>query len=155
MTSEAVAPDGTRWTVRRRWLARARDETLWGRFRRRFRRTGRQVADGADAADGLLDVGGDGIVTAIALVLAVLVILFFAIPLVVAIADLLGLLLLTLLGAATRVVGWRPWTIEASADDGPSRSWRIVGWRASGEMCRRVAGAIEHGLDLPPQPPSA
>jgi hypothetical protein len=59
------------------------------------------------------------------------------------------LVLLLVLGVAARIAFRRPWVVEAT-DAGPLRhTWRIVGWRASGEKVEEIAGLLAHGHPLP------
>lgn len=147
MAEEIVDPQGRRWVVRRRWMPRLGAETLWGRFRRRLRRTFDRVADGADVDPGCAEVLGEGIVVAVLMIAAALLLFFVFVPLLVAVVDVLLLLLLTVVGATARVLFRRPWTIEAAADDGTTRQWRVVGWRASGERCGHIGQRLQVGLD--------
>jgi hypothetical protein len=140
-------PQGRRWVVRRRWMPRLGAETLWGRFRRRTRRTFDRVADGADVDPGCAELLGEGIVAAVVVIVVALVLFFVVVPLLVAIVDVLILLVLAAAGAATRVLFRRPWTVEATADDGTTRQWRVVGWRASGERCVQIGQRLQAGLD--------
>lgn len=147
-----LAPDGRRWVVRRRWLPRLGSETLWGRFHRRFRQSVRRAGDAADLDPGCLEIVGEGIVAAIAIVVVVLVALFVAIPLLVALVDVLILLVLAILGVVARVVLRRPWLVEARADDGTVLQWKVVGWRASDEWRTRIRDLLEAGVALPSAP---
>jgi hypothetical protein len=124
-----------------------------------------EASDPGCAVDALEDVF---IVVAIVAVLVVLALV--GLPLVLAIVDLVVLIVLTVLGIGARIVFRRPWVVEAwslvpvpvDGRDGaawPSDSatrelrrhtWRIVGWRASGEMVDAVANALAHGNPLPP-----
>jgi hypothetical protein len=147
MAESVVDPQGRRWVVRRRWMPRLGVETLWGRFRRRFRRVFDRVGDAADVDPGCAEVLGEGIAVALVVIIVVLALFFVVIPLLVAIVDVLILLLLTVAGAAARVLFRRPWTVEASADDGTTLRWRVVGWRSSGEQCVRIGQRLQAGLD--------
>ena len=138
---------GRRWVVRRRWMPRLGADTLWGRFRRRLRRTFDRVADGADLDPGCGELLGEGIAVALVVIAVALLLFFVVIPVLVAIVDVLILLLLAGAGALSRILFRRPWTVEATADDGSVLRWRIVGWRASGERCAQVARRLEAGLD--------
>lgn len=72
------------------------------------------------------------------------------------------------LGVAARVLFRRPWVVEARSaeplppettdawsSDAPvpavrRHTWRVVGWRASGEQVEAVAKALAHGHPVPP-----
>jgi hypothetical protein len=146
-SASIVAPDGRRWKVRRRWAPRLGKESAWGRFRHRVGRTARRTGDVVGGGDpGCLDVFGEGILIALAIVAAVLIVLFVLVPLIVAVVDLVFVLLVALLGVVVRIVFRRPWTVEAVADDGERHTWRIVGWRDSGEQITRAAEQLAAGL---------
>jgi hypothetical protein len=150
-STTVVAPDGRRWKVRRRWAPRLGAESAWGRFRRRVSRTARRTGDLADAPTGCLDVFGEGIAIAVAVIAVTLIVVFVILPLVVAVVDLVFVLLLALLGILARIAFRRPWTVDATADDGEAHTWRIVGWRASGDQVTRAAEHLAAGL-APPAP---
>lgn len=140
---------GMRWRVRRRWAPQLLGtESLGRRFRRRFSRVARRTADGADfAPDGCLDVVGEGFVAAIAVLLVVLLVLFVGVPLLFALGELVLVLLAAAAGAVARIVFRHPWTVDALADDGTHRTWRVVGWRAAGAARHVVADALAAGVE--------
>lgn len=142
-----VAPDGRRWVVRRRWLPRLGAENVWGRFHRRFRQTARRAGDAADA--GCLADIGEGVVAAIVVVVGLLLLIFVLLPLLIAVLDLLVILALAMLSVAGRVLLRRPWTVEASSDDGPSLRWKVVGWRASTAKIDEVSDQLAAGIRPP------
>jgi hypothetical protein len=148
--SDVVDGTGKRWVVRRRWALRLGAETLFGRFRRRVRGTGRRagrLTDGLDVGDGCIDI--EAVLIVIVVIAVVLVAVFFVIPLLVALIDLLVLLLLTVVGVLARVVFRRPWTVEARGEDGVLYHWKVVGWRASGERRDEIAEMLAAGI-IPP-----
>lgn len=154
MAKRTVAtPTGHEWTVRRLWAPRFRGETITGRVWRRLRGTGRRTGSGlADAASnpGCGADLFDELAIVIGVVVVVLVIAFVVVPLLVVVVDLLLLLLLTVLGLVARVVFRRPWVVEALGPDDLCLTWRIVGWRASGEAVDFIADALAHGAPPPP-----
>ena len=104
----------------------------------------------ADADPGCLELLGEGVVVAIAIVVAVLFLIFVGLPLLFALLDLVLIILLALLGTVARVVFRRPWTIEARPDgSGLGIEWRVVGWRASRAFIREVERRLESGEALP------
>jgi len=148
-----TAPDGSRWRVRRRWLAHPLP---------RLRRRRRAEGDREDAFDwsdplALVDSGGDllpavgvAIVVAVALALVVLVVL----PLLGLALELVVLLGLLGAGLFSRVVLRRPWIVEAVRldDGGPSATYPVVGWRRSRRAIRELAEAIAAtGVPAPPR----
>jgi len=143
-----TTPSGETWRVRRLWVPRMRGETLWSRVKRRIRRS-RRVSEWSDLGEGcVFDL--DDLLILVALVVALVVLVFLVVPLLLVVVDLLFLLLLLLLGVAARIVFRRPWVVEAT-DSGPLRhTWRIVGWRASGEKVDEIANLLAHGHPLPP-----
>ena len=143
-----TTPAGETWRVRRLWVPRMRGETLWSRAWRRIRPTGRRLGEVADAGDGcFLDI--EEVVIVVAIVIAVLLLAFVVVPLLLVLLDVMALLLLLVLGVAARIAFRRPWVIEAT-DAGPYRhTWRVVGWRASGEKVDEIADLLAHGHPLP------
>lgn len=149
-----TAPDGARWRVRRVWAPRLGTETVWGRLRRRMRKgrrfMGRRAADAADVPDpGCLSDAADELALVLVAVVVLVFLFFVGIPFVLAIIDLALFVVLTLLGIGARVVFRRPWLVEARGPDGQRVTWRVVGWRDSGETVDAAANALTHGLALP------
>ena len=162
-----TTPAGERWRVGRVWAPRLGGETLWARLRRRTR-IGRSLARGAGEAGDpgcLLDAASDAF-WVLVIVIVVTVLVLVGVPLVLALVDIVVLAVLTLLGIAARVLFRRPWVVDArstaappaATDAGPSdapvlavrrHTWRVVGWRASGEQVEHVANALAHGNPLP------
>lgn len=139
------------WTVRRRWVPRLGRETLWGRFQRRFRRVVHRVTEGAEVADpGCLELLGEGVAVAVAVILGILLLAFVVIPLLVAVVDVLIVLLLGVLGILARILLRRPWVVEARTAGERTVFWRVVGWRASGDERDRVAEWIAATGTVPP-----
>jgi hypothetical protein len=151
MAEQVEGPDGRSWAVMRRWVPRLPGETLWGRFRRRFGRSSRRMRDWdgvADVADLASSGGGDGIAGVLAMIglaIAAVLLVVLVLPLLLALVEVMILALLALVAVGARILLRRPWTVEAVADDGALRTWRIVGWRNSGEHVRRVADQIRTG----------
>lgn len=114
----------------------------------------RRTGDAADADPGCLDIVGEGIVGAIAVLVVILVLLFVLLPLLVAVVDLAIVLLLAIVGLAGRILFRRPWTVEAQASDRSCLVWRVVGWRASGDHVERVAEQLAVGVAPPGGSPS-
>ena len=141
-----TAPDGRTWLVRRRWVPRLGAESLGGRLRRRF---GRTVKRGEHVDLGWLELFGEHLAVLAAAIAIGLVLVFFVVPLLVALVDVLILLLLALLGLLARIALRRPWIVEARSADGTELRWRVVGWGASGEHCDEVALLLQSGVTPP------
>lgn len=92
---------------------------------------------------------------AVALILFAVALVYVVVPLLVALVDLLILILVALLGALTRVLFRRPWTVEARAADGTTQHWRVTGWRASHERCIEIAQRLQAGIEPDPSPGAA
>lgn len=158
---EVQGPDGLRWVVRRRWAPRLRDQTIWERIRSRYKKMIRRTGDAAgDVPDpGCIGDLFDDLVPALIVLVAVVVVgavlFFFLIPMLLILMDLILLLLLTVLGILGKIVFRRPWTIEASCDNGDRRMWKVVGWRASGAHLQDVAQHLEAGIPFPGSEPTA
>ncbi|HEU4703853.1 MAG TPA: hypothetical protein VFS37_15340, partial [Conexibacter sp.] len=116
-----TAPDGTRWRVRRRWLNRPAPKP-WTRWRRK----GRRMDDGSEAAGWGLDalMGADSIAGLVAVVAAIAALVLLVIALLLLLGVVFELALFAFVvgsGLFGRVVLRRPWTIEAVNVDDPGR----------------------------------
>lgn len=152
MTGRTVAtPDGETWRVRRVWAPRLGDESIWARLRRRTR-LGRGLLRGVgESGDpGCLVDALDDLILVLVIVIVVAFAFLVGIPLLLALLDLVALVLLTVLGIAARMVFRRPWIVEAEGPAGRRVTWRVVGWRASGETVDAAADALVRGIPLPP-----
>ena len=146
---KAEEPKADTWVVRRRWIPRLGADTLWARFWRRFRKARRKAGDLADADPGCLEIFGEGILVAIAFIVAVLLMLFVAGPLLVALVDVVILLLLAVLGLIARVLFRRPWLIEAHKPGTDALRWRVVGWGPSSQKVEEVRQSLAADV-IPP-----
>jgi len=151
VAGSAKGQSGQNWVVRRRWAPRLGQDTAFGRLRRRMRalrRRARGLGEGIDAVpDGCVDV--EALVIAVVVVVVVVLAVFFVIPFLVALVDLVVVLLLALLGVMARVVFRRPWVVDARADDGTVLTWKVVGWRASGQRRDEIAQMLAAGITPP------
>jgi hypothetical protein len=121
-------------------------ESLWTRFRRRVARVAKRMGD---FAPDLLGVGGDSILVALLVIVVSLLLVFVGIPVLIAILDLAIVLLVATVGIVARLLFRRPWIIEAVSDDGTTRAWRVVGWRASSRMLTDIEQGLRIGLGPP------
>lgn len=151
VAGSAEGQSGQNWVVRRRWTPRLGPDTVFGRLRRRFRavrRRAKGLGEGIDVVpDGCVDL--ESLLIGVVLIVVVLLAIFFVIPLLVTLVDLVIVLLLALLGVVARIVLRRPWTIEARADDGTVLTWKVVGWRASGQRRVEIAEMLAAGITPP------
>ncbi|HYV14529.1 MAG TPA: hypothetical protein VE972_00725 [Conexibacter sp.] len=156
----AIAPDGARWRVRRRWSNRPLPRP-W----RRWLRRDRESADGSGWGAGWTDPldacsGADDFLAGIALALAAAVVVallaFVILPLLGIAFELAVALALFGSGILGRVFLGRPWTIEAVNLDrvGETGTFAVKGWRRSRRMILDLAGAIQ-ASGLPAQMPQA
>ncbi|WP_196189136.1 hypothetical protein [Conexibacter sp. W3-3-2] len=138
-------PQGTRWTVGRRWSEgfelprwRGRDPGL----------------DGFDAAGSLADAGPLAILGAIlALIAIALLIVFVAVPLLLFGAELVIVLVVVLAGLAGRLVLGHPWLVQARTGGRVVEQRRIAGWGASLAAVAELREAVAAGrLRVPPAP---
>lgn len=137
MGRTVTAPDGTRWRVGRRWLP----------WEPRLREPVDVPDPGALEAVGCIDEL-PAIAAAFVAVVAFVVFVVFVLPLFVALAELLLLGLLVVLGVVVRLVFRRPWIVDAvRADRGERLSWKVVGWRRSGEVVDAVAAQLSFGQE--------
>ena len=133
-----VDPEGRTWRVRRRWVHRS---VGWRS----------ELVDPFDVAPPdvrVLDVDDDlGVLAVVGIVItslaALAVFVFFVVPAVVFLVELLLVVLAIVLGAFGRVLFRRPWTVEARVKGtNQGREWKVVGWRASGELVEQVAERV-------------
>ncbi|MDQ3108147.1 MAG: hypothetical protein M3Q68_10135, partial [Actinomycetota bacterium] len=124
---EVVDPQGRTWKVRRRWVHRS---VRW-----------RGARDLPDAGIPGLDFLDDelGIFAVIGLVITSIAVvalgIFFVIPAVIFMIELVLVVLALLLGGVARLLLRRPWTVEARIKGtNEGREWKVVGWRASGDL---------------------
>jgi len=140
LARRVVAPDGTRWTVRRRWVHAP--------VRPRWR--GTRDADAFNLADLGGDLGDSGILGAIAAIIAIVVlaafVAFVLLPLAILLVEVLLFVLLAGLGLFGRVLLRRPWKIEARADDGRRTVREVAGWRDSRDAIAQLAADAERGV---------
>lgn len=142
--------------MRRLWAPRLREQNLWVRIRSRYKRIVHRTGEAADVPDpGCAGDLFDDLAVVLILIVIVAVLFFFVVPLLLIVVDLILLLLLTVLGVLGKVVFRRPWTIEASCDNGDRRMWKVVGWRASGAHLQDVAQHLEAGIPFPGSEPTA
>lgn len=161
MARTVTTPAGDVWRVRRLWAPRLQGESLLARAWRRMGRA-RRVGRGIGESDpGCFMDFSDGLVVGLLVIAAVLLLIFFVIPLLAALVDVVILVVLTLLGIVARVLFRRPWVIEATTPARPRHTWRVIGWRASGEAVDDIADALAHGhpppagYELSPRPGTA
>lgn len=131
-----VDPDGRTWRVKRKWLSRS---VPWrGPL---GPREGLDLVDGADLVGEGADLPIVGVVFLIvAVVLLVAGGVALLLPALVFAVELLLVLLLLLAGTIARVLFRRPWTVEARLKGTKQgREWKVVGWRASGELVDTMA----------------
>lgn len=134
-----AAPDGTRWRVGRRWVARRLPR--WRRVR---------IGDGAVETLGLPDVSGpDDLVTWLAILVGGLVVAVVLIPLLLFGLELVLVGVLLAAGILARALLGRPWVVQALGEDGRALTWQVSGWRRSALAIEQVAASLAAGLDPP------
>jgi hypothetical protein len=136
MAERVTGPDGSAWTVRRRWWSGGR-RPRWRRYR-----LGRFTA--GDVVEG----AGEGLAVGLvflAFAAVVLTLLWFVFPLAIFLVELV----IAGLALTGRLLARRPWIVEAVADGWRTHRWEVTGWRASGRHVELVAGQLAGGLPLP------
>jgi hypothetical protein len=104
--------------------------------------------DGIDVGDGCVDIDELWVLVA---AIAVFLLLFFIVPPVVLIGiDLLWMGGVFLLGAISRFVLGRPWTIEAVGPDDERRAWQVKGYRGAGQLRDTLQAEFDAGLNPHP-----
>ena len=135
-----TAPDGTKWTLGRRWLPR------WKQLARV------DPGSGPDLPDGGFDDDTGIFATIFLAIFAVIATIFLVLVLfnVVAIAIELMLFIVALLaGLFSRVVLRRPWTVYAKSKRATLER-HAVGWRGSRAQLDDMSSALRSGLDPAP-----
>jgi hypothetical protein len=141
-------PDGTVWTVRRRWIPHREGKGVSQRFRNR--RTKPEL-DGLDLPFSFAsDLEGLAIVLGLIVVFVALLILGW--PLLLLGIDLAWLAIVGVFGVIGRVVLRRPWRVEATSDT-DRHDWYVQGFRAAGRLRDDLGNQYRHGHQpLPPTP---
>jgi hypothetical protein len=142
-TRRVTTPEGQSWLVCRRW------------YTGRMASWSDRVRATADAGSGVGDVasvfdGGDIVDGIIVAVLAIAVLLIL-VPILLFGIELIIVGIALAVGLVGRFVFRQPWAVQALPIDGDSeaRTWKIVGWRSSGEFVNEVALDLERGNGLP------
>lgn len=114
-----------------------------GKWRRRWRRAG----DSFTIPDPPIDDPGC-LLALLAVVVAAVLAWFVVLPLLFLFVDVAVVVLIALVGAATRVLFRRPWKIVAHTDGPPpgSHAWGVIGFRASGAAPALIARELERGV---------
>ena len=164
MTTRVVSTlDGSEWRIRRRWLphregagVRARVDT---HRRRRAKERAERAGDGphrwfdiVDVGDGFLHGGWVMLVIAGSLALVLLTVTFGG-PVLLLGIDLAWFIAVLVVGAFSRFVLRRPWSVEAVAADNTRREWKVKGYRDAGRLRDALAGEFSRGLDPHPDDP--
>jgi hypothetical protein len=155
--------DGSEWRIRRRWLPHRDGAGVRARFgthrRQRAEKRAERGDDGphkwfdvVDVGDGFLEGGWVMVVIAGTLVLVVLTVSFGG-PLLLLGIDLAWFVAVLVVGAFSRLVLRRPWSVEAVAEDGTRREWKVKGYRDAGRLRDALAGEFSRGLDPRPDDP--
>lgn len=138
--TQVHAPDGTVWTVRRRWIPHREGRGIRARLKQRTKRS----LDALDIPD--FDIDAEAIAIVLVLVVALVVALLFGWPIFLIGIDLAWLLLVAIFGTIGRVVLRRPWRVEAVSTD-VRHDWFVPGFRAAGRLRDDLADQYRHGAD--------
>jgi hypothetical protein len=139
-TRRVSTPDGVVWSVRRRWLPHREGKGVVQRFRKHSKPN---AGDFADLPLGIGD-GAAGLVVALVIGIALVLLLVFGWPVILLGIDLVWLLLVGVLGVIGRIVLRRPWRVEAVSRT-ERRSWFVKGYRAAGRERDEIARRFQHG----------
>jgi hypothetical protein len=148
------APDGRSWVVRCRWMPRVGAGTAWSRLSRRSRRSTKHAETVGDVSLFSAFIVDDFAVVVRWVVIVVVATLLIVVSAFAAVVEIALLVLLLLIGILTRVLLDRPWTIEATPDEGESLTWQAMGWRASTERLNQIAALLQSGITPPPDGPA-
>jgi hypothetical protein len=143
------APDGRSWVVRRRWMPRVGAGTAWSRLNRRSRRSTKHAETVGDVSLFSAFVVDDFAVVVRWVVIVVVATLLIVVSAFAAVVEIALLAILLLIGILTRILLDRPWTIEATPDEGEALKWQATGWRASTERLDQIATLLESGITPP------
>ncbi len=136
-------PNGTAWTVRRRWVPHRERRGVRDRWRRRPDTDG--LSDGLTVAGDFAEIPVVGIVAAVIGGLLFVVLMAIWLPFaVLLVIDLVWLAVVLVGGAFARVVFRRPWRVEARSPE-EIRVWHVRGYRAAGEQRDAIARQLQHG----------
>jgi hypothetical protein len=138
-----TTPNGTDWTVRRRWVPVEVSDRIGHRWRRRPK------ADGLGDSLELLDAGADipivGVVAAgIGVVVFLVVLVIWFPPLILIGFEIVLFVVLFIGGVFARFVLRRPWRVEARSG-AERRHWFVQGFRAAGRHRDEIARRLRHG----------
>ena len=147
-------PDGRSWVVRRRWMPRLGTGTAWGRLRRRSRRSTKHADTAGDVSMVSAFLVDDFAVVVRWVVIVVVATVLIVVSAFAAVVEIGLLVLLVLIGILSRVLLDRPWTIEATPDEGEPLTWQASGWRSSAERLHQIATLLESGITPPPDAPA-
>ncbi len=92
---------------------------------------------------------GEAILVFIVAIVVVLFLIFFGIPFLIALGELLIVLALAVAGLVGRVLFRRPWTVDAVSPDGEHTMWSVVGWGASGAARQFIADRLASAGTVP------
>ena len=141
-----TAPDSRRWTVRRVILPRIPHFDEFGRGR------APQDGPGADPWWSGLDPtpaidAWPGLFVVVLAIAVLAAIIFFVLPVLFFVLDVVVVLALAAVGIVARVLFRRPWKIVASTDAGigEAHAWAVVGTRASARAVDAVARQLLMG----------
>jgi hypothetical protein len=147
-------PDGRAWVVRRRWTPRAGAGSAWSRLRRRSRQSTKHAEMAGDVSLYSAFVVDDFAVVVRWIVIVVVATVLIVVSAFAAVVEIALLVLLVLVGILTRFLLDRPWTIEATPDDGEALTWQATGWRSSGERLGQIIALLQSGITPPPDAPA-
>lgn len=151
-----IAPDRRSWRVRRVILPRIpRLEFFRGRRRDGAPGDG-SWWEGLDPSPVL--EGFDEIVWVVLAAAAIAAIIFFVLPILIFLLDVVVVLAVAVAGIATRVLFGRPWKIVAATESGigETHAWAVIGTRSSARAVDTVARDLLNGrspIDINPGPP--
>lgn len=111
--SIVIAPDGSEWRVRRRWLERPAPKLLRSFRAHRDEVSAGNVLDGVSNFDLGEAFAGDSPAAVLAAIVLVVVVVFVVLPLLGVALELIGVLVLLGSGLIGRVLLGRPWIVEA------------------------------------------
>ncbi len=92
---------------------------------------------------------GEAILVFIVAIVVVLFLIFFGIPFLIALGELLIVLVLAVAGLVGRVLFRRPWTVDAVSPNGEHTMWSVVGWGASGSARQFIADRLASTATVP------
>ena len=107
--------------------------------------------DGLDIPDlfGAFDEGLGGFVGVLLFILAAVIAILFVLPVFIFLIEVSIVLVVMLAAVVVRVFFRQPWIIDAVADDGTRKAWKIVGYQNARRAVSDISRLMSQGVSEP------